>query len=244
MRRLLLGVLAGLAAVVPIASAASAQAPPPSPPSTTPPTAPPVPAPVPTLPPAPGSEKPPTGDSLIPDAGADEYPTGNHDIGYDEGAWNSFGRKALGFFTGLGWTINRIMVGVTLWLVGWAFGFDIVGPLQGPILTIAAALNTHVAGPLQLSHFIWFSVVAYAGFQFFRGRAMSGSRRVPAVVRRPGRHDGHHRQPGRLPRRRHHDAATDVGGGDVAESGRATRRTTRRPPRSSSIRCGRRCTTC
>jgi hypothetical protein len=173
-RRLLLGVLAGLTVATAITSAASAQTPSPPPSTTSTPEAPPVPAPVPTLPPAPGSDKPPSGDSLIPDAGADEYPTGNHDIGWDEGAWNSFGRKALGFFTGLGWTINRIMVGVTLWLVGWAFGFDIVGPLRDPILTIAAALHTHVAGPLQLSHFIWFSVVAYAGFQFFRGRTMSG----------------------------------------------------------------------
>ena len=176
MKRLLLVALGVVAVTALTPGRSSAQNPPPPPPPTTaaaPPT--PAPAPVPTLPAVAGSdEKPPGGDSLIPDAGADEFPTGNYDIGYDEGAWNSFGRKALGFFTGLGWTINRIMVGVTLWLVGWAFGFDIVGPLQGPILTIAEALNTHLAGPLQLSHFVWFAVLAYAGFQFFRGRAMAG----------------------------------------------------------------------
>ena len=177
MRRLTLAVLTGVATIVCFApapaAAAPTQQPPPPPPSTT--IAPPAPAPVPTLPSAlPSDTKPPTGESLIPDSGADDYPTGNYDIGYDEGAWNHFNRKALGFFTGLGWLINRMVVGVTLWLVDWAFGFDIVGPLEGPILTIAQALHTHLAGPLQLSHFIWFAVVAYAGFQFFRGRAMAG----------------------------------------------------------------------
>jgi hypothetical protein len=195
-RRLVLAALAAMTLVIPTASPSSAApgqpppapttvpppppAPPPTtvlspPPPTTVPSTPAAPSPVPTFPPASATdEKPPTGESLIPDAGADEYPTGNYDIGYDEGAWNSFGRKALGFFTGLGWTLNRITVAITLWLVAWAFGFDIVGPLQGPILTIAGALNTQLAGPLQLSHFIWFAVIAYAGFQFFRGRAMSG----------------------------------------------------------------------
>ena len=173
MRRCLLAALAVTAVAVAApssGSAAAAQADPPAPSTTVPTAIPPfVPAPYPTA-----QRKPPTGESLIPDAAADQYPTGNYDIGYDEGAWNSFGRKALGFFTGFGWTVNRIVVGVTLWLVDWAFEFDIVGPLQGPILTVAGALDTNLIGPLRLDHLVWFGVVAYAGFQFFRGRAMSG----------------------------------------------------------------------
>src|SRR5436190_147952 len=106
MKRLLLVALAVVAVTALTPGLSAAQNPPPPPPATAsaPPT--PTPAPVPTLPAVAGSdEKPPGGDSLIPDAGADEFPTGNYDVGYDEGAWNSFGRKALGFFTGLGWTI-------------------------------------------------------------------------------------------------------------------------------------------
>jgi hypothetical protein len=164
-------------------SAAAASPPPPSSPPSSVPDQPgdrdlvplPVPAPVPTLPAAPvEDERPPAGESLIPDAAADDVPTGNFDIGYDEGAWNHFGRKTLGFFTGLGWTLNRIVVGATLWLVGWTFGFDITGPLQGPILTIAGVWNTQLAGPLQLAHLIWFAVMAYVALSFFRGRAMAG----------------------------------------------------------------------
>jgi hypothetical protein len=157
-------------------AAAPAQTPPSVPPATTAPTATsPVWQTTPTpTPPPPGDRKPPTGESLIPDAGVGEYPTSHFDIGYDEGAWNSFGRKALGFFTGFGWTLNRWVVGATLWLVGWAFGFDIIGPLQAPILTVATALRAQLLGPLQLEHFVWFVVVAYAGIQILRGRAMSG----------------------------------------------------------------------
>ena len=189
---------------------------------------PPAPSPVPTLPPAAGAdEKPPGGDSLIPDAGADEYPTGNYDIGYDEGAWNSFGRKALGFFTGLGWTINRIMVGVTLWLVGLGVRVRHRRAAAGPDPDDRRgaqhpARRSAAAQPLRL--------VRRAGLRRVPVLPWPGHgrpRRVRAVVRGAGDRRRHHRQPGRLSAGRHDHASTDLGRGDVAEPRRAARRTAR-----------------
>lgn len=134
-----------------------------------------VPSPVPTLPPLDNDDAGPLpeGDSLIPDAGVGSYPTFNYDIGYDEGSVTSFGRKFFGSLTAIGWLLNQVVVAVVLWFSGWAFGFDIIGPIKGPILTVAEAWNANMIGPLGLNDFVWFIVVAYVAFQVWRGRAMN-----------------------------------------------------------------------
>jgi hypothetical protein len=117
--------------------------------------------------------KPPDGASLIPDPGVGTFPTRNYDLGYDEGAMNNVGRKILGFLTQAAWTINKLVVAVVLWFVGWAFRFDVIGPLTGPITSLAEAWNTALVGPLRLSHFIWFAVVVTAGWKALRGRTLA-----------------------------------------------------------------------
>ena len=117
--------------------------------------------------------KPPDGASLIPDAGVGAYPTRNYDIGYDEGSATNVGRKILGFLTQAAWTINKLVVAVVLWFTGWAFRFDVIGPLTGPITTLAQTWNTALAGPLRLSHLIWFAVVIVAGWRVLRGRTLA-----------------------------------------------------------------------
>ena len=132
------------------------------------------PVPVPTLPPIDTNEDPlVVGESLIPDPGVDEFPTRNYDIGYDEGAWNSFSRKGLGFLTAAGWMVNQVTVAVVLWFTGWAFGFDIIGPLKGPILTISATWQRELIGPIGLNDIVWFIVMTYVALQVWRGRAMN-----------------------------------------------------------------------
>lgn len=132
------------------------------------------PSPIPTLPPLDNEAGPlPQGDSLIPDAGVGAYPTFNYDIGYDEGSVTSFGRKFFGSLTAVGWLLNQVIVAVVLWFSGWAFGFDIIGPIKGPILTVAETWNANMIGPLGLNDFVWFIVVSYVAFQVWRGRAMN-----------------------------------------------------------------------
>jgi hypothetical protein len=167
-------IITTLAALMFGASPAHAQTPPPTTPATT------VAVPVPVAPPGDptppvtlADTKPPDGASLIPDAGVGAYPTRNYDIGYDEGAPNHIGRKILGFLTQAAWTLNKIVVSVVLWFAGWAFRFDVIGPLQGPIITLAQAWNTALVGPLRLSHLIWFAVVVVAGWRVLRGRTLA-----------------------------------------------------------------------
>ena len=143
----------------------------PSPPAEEDPT---IPSPVPTLPPVDSDAGPlPQGDSLIPDAGVGAYPTFNYDIGYDEGSVTSFSRKFFGSLTAVAWLVNLAIVGVVLWFSGWAFSFDIIGPIKGPILTVAEAWNTNMIGSLGLNDFVWFIVMTYVAFQVWRGRAMN-----------------------------------------------------------------------
>lgn len=189
-RRLLQLLLAAavVAGIVTFAStAASAQASPDQPPVTVPADPAPVdpddpsveepavPAPLPTVPPSDDEGPLPDGDSMIPelDEGTLAYPTLNYDIGYDEGSWNNFGRKFFGSLTAIGWLLNQVVVAVVLWFTGWAFGFDLIGPVKGPILTIAEMWNTNLIGPLGLNELVWFFLMTYVAFQVWRGRAMN-----------------------------------------------------------------------
>lgn len=168
-------------------STVAAQAPPGQPPVTVPddtaPTpAPPneeptQPAPLPTLPPSDDQGPLPDGESLIPllDDGVTTHPTLNYDIGYDEGAWNNFSRKFFGSLTSIGWLANQVIVAVVLWFTGWAFGFDLIGPIKGPILTIAQTWNQNLIGPLGLNDMAWFILMSYVAFQVWRGRAMNAA---------------------------------------------------------------------
>jgi hypothetical protein len=139
-----------------------------------------VPAPVPTLPALDDDSDPlPRGDSLIPDPGVNTDDGGvatfNYDIGYDEGSATSFGRKFFGQLTTIGWLANQVIVAVVLWFTGWAFGFDIIGPLKGPILSIADAWTANFIGPVGLNEMVWFILMSYVAFQVWRGRAMNAA---------------------------------------------------------------------
>jgi len=134
-----------------------------------------VPAPLPTVPPSDDEGPLPDGDSMIPalDEGTLAYPTLNYDIGYDEGSWNNFGRKFFGSLTAIGWLLNQVVVATVLWFTGWAFGFDLIGPIKAPILTIAEMWNDNLIGPLGLNELVWFILMSYVAFQVWRGRAMN-----------------------------------------------------------------------
>ena len=120
----------------------------------------------------------PDGDSLIPDPGVSEHPVFNHDLGYDEGAWNHLGRKTLGFFTEVGWTLNLAVVSIVLWFTGWAFRFDIMdillgeGGSPGPLMQVAQAWNQEVVLGLGLNDVVWFLLITYVAANLMRGRGL------------------------------------------------------------------------
>jgi hypothetical protein len=110
--------------------------------------------------------------SLVPDPGVSEYPIFNYDLGYDEGAWNHLGRKTIGFFTTLGWTINLIIVAVVLWFVGWAFQFKITTHIEGPLLEVAMLWDERLVVGLALGDVVWFILILYVAVHAMRGRGL------------------------------------------------------------------------
>ena len=244
--RVLLAVIAAIVIGQLAAGAVSAQTPPDQPPVTvpddpnqptpTPPVGEPtVPSPLPTVPSSTDEGPLPDGDSLIPALPAETltHPTMNYDIGYDEGAWNNFSRKFFGSLTAIGWLLNQVIVAVVLWFTGWAFGFDLIGPIKGPILSIAQMWNQNLIGPARAQRSGLVHLDVLRGVPGVAWSSHERARRVHAVRHRVGRHGDHQRQPRRLPRWRRAHTATGVGGDDVG----VTRPSTlRRPHRRARVR--------
>ncbi len=66
-----------------------------------------------------------------------------------------------------------------LWFSGWAFEFDLIGPIKGPILTVAEMWNANLIGPLGLNDSSGSSSCRYVAFQVWRGRAMNALGELP-----------------------------------------------------------------
>jgi hypothetical protein len=64
-------------------------------------------------------------DSFLPSECWGRFPTGNYDIGYDEGAWNHFRRKIYGWWTDFFFNVSKGATQVSLFSIGWAYRFDI-----------------------------------------------------------------------------------------------------------------------
>jgi hypothetical protein len=114
--------------------------------------------------------------SIVPDDCWGPFPSSHYDIGCDEGAWNNISRKVYCTFTDLAFQGARSVTAVALWMVEWAYGFGVYDRFGGPAISIADTYETHLIGPLGLSHLAWFYAIAWAGFTVLRGRvALAGS---------------------------------------------------------------------
>jgi hypothetical protein len=114
--------------------------------------------------------------SIVPDDCWGRFPSSHYDIGCDEGAWNNVSRKVYCTFTDLAFQGGRSTTAVSLWMVQWAYGFGVYDRFGGPAISIADTYETHLIGPLGLSHLAWFYAIAWAGFAMLRGRvALAGS---------------------------------------------------------------------
>lgn len=107
---------------------------------------------------------------VVPDDCWGRFPSSHYDIGCDEGAWNSVGRKVYCLLTDLAYQGARVATASSLWLIQWAFGFDVFDRLGLIATDLADALNHNLVGPLDLARLAWFYAAAWAGLHALRGR--------------------------------------------------------------------------
>ncbi|HLI56076.1 MAG TPA: hypothetical protein VKY26_03480, partial [Actinomycetota bacterium] len=183
MTRTLAVVILAAGAALALASPARAQtapapAPPPAPAQATP--APPAPAPAPlSQTPAPlmqtvipQSPCPAASSPATPSTDLASYPIGSYTIDYDEGGFTAISRKAVGSLTEMTFATVRWVVGVGVWLVGWAFSFGFANRLAGPMAAVAGRYQQAFFVPLL--GFALLLSAAYGGVQIFRGRIGRG----------------------------------------------------------------------
>ncbi len=118
----------------------------------------------------------PIEDAFIPDHCWGTYPANNFDLGYDE----SFGLTAgllddlWGITANLLFTMAATAIQLGLWLLGWAFSFN-VRKFDPIVLGISHAYNTRIVGALELKHVAWVVLIGWAGFAILRRRAGSAA---------------------------------------------------------------------
>lgn len=103
------------------------------------------------------------------------YPTENYDIGYDEGAFDHLGRKALGFLTDLTFAGLRWVVRGGIWIVEWAFSFGFADTLARPAENVARTYQDQVIDRTGFAHFALVVAAVYGGWHMLRGRMGKGA---------------------------------------------------------------------
>lgn len=122
------------------------------------------------------------GEELYPPT---NYPTvesdGVVDVGrYDIGCSNvgfigDIGCVTLGSATNVVFSVGKILVAISIWLLEAATGFVIEGALTDAATTIADLLDGRVLGPMRISHLGLVVSALYMGWQFLRGRVGLGA---------------------------------------------------------------------
>lgn len=111
------------------------------------------------------------------------FPSDHYDIGYDEGAWNHLGRKLVGALTDIIFGINRTLIAAGLWLLKWAYSFELMGPFKTVADTLSTIYTTEIVGErLQLGHIALFVAAVYGGVQLLKGRMAKGFGEVVASL--------------------------------------------------------------
>ncbi|MGH2718478.1 MAG: hypothetical protein ACRDJU_07865, partial [Actinomycetota bacterium] len=100
------------------------------------------------------------------------YPISSYTIDYDEGGFTAISRKAVGSLTEMTFATDRWVVGVGVWLVGWAFSFGFANRLAEPMSAVAGRYQNAFFVPLL--GFALLLSAAYGAIQIFRGRIARG----------------------------------------------------------------------
>jgi hypothetical protein len=102
------------------------------------------------------------------------YPTSNYDVGYKgaENWWDvtdNYWRVVTGSLMSFAFNIATTSVAMTLWIVGWAFSFDI-GDLSDFAEKTGGNYQDNLVDPFGLEDLAWFFLVVWAGVTALRGR--------------------------------------------------------------------------
>lgn len=121
--------------------------------------------------------------SIVPDDCWGALPSSGYDIGFDEGAWNHIDRKVYGSFTDMAFQTGRSATALSLWMLEWAYGFEVYDRLGGAAVEIGESYERDLIGPLGLAELAWFYAVAWASVTALRGRlTMAAGELVVSVV--------------------------------------------------------------
>ena len=114
-----------------------------------------------------------------------EYPTdtasgivliGNYDIGCANGGFlGDVTCITVGVATNLVFSLGKLLVAVSVWLLGAAIGFTLEAALTDAATSLADLLDTRLLGPMRLSHLGLVVSALYMGWQFLRGRIGLGA---------------------------------------------------------------------
>lgn len=122
----------------------------------------------------PAAAQPSAGQQIVPDEETGDYPTSRYEIWYDDGGRFSVGAKTTGWVTEFLFASVRQLVGLSTWLIRWAYSFGFADSLAGPAGRMAETYERGIIGRLELRHLALFCAVVYAGYQLLRQRLARG----------------------------------------------------------------------
>lgn len=103
-------------------------------------------------------------------------PIGSYDIGCDNGGFlGDVTCVTVGTATNLVFSLGKLLVGVSVWLLEAAIGFTLEAALTDAATSLANLLDTRLLGPMRLSHLGLVVSALYMGWQFLRGRIGLGA---------------------------------------------------------------------
>lgn len=104
------------------------------------------------------------------------FPAGNYDIGCDNGGFlGDMSCVTVGTATNLLFSVGKLIVAVSVWLLDAAAGFTIEEALADAATSIADLLDSRILGPVNLAHLGLVVSALYMGWQFLRGRVGFGA---------------------------------------------------------------------
>jgi hypothetical protein len=122
------------------------------------------------------------GDDLYPPGGyptdtdAGVFPVGNYDIGCSNGGFlGDVTCMTVGTATNLVFSLGKLLVGVSVWLLEAAIGFTLETALTDAATSVADVLDSRVLGPMSLAHLGLVVSALYMGWQFLKGRIGQGA---------------------------------------------------------------------
>ncbi|HEV7759130.1 MAG TPA: type IV secretion system protein, partial [Acidimicrobiales bacterium] len=106
---------------------------------------------------------------MLPDECWGTYPSANYTLSWNDGGPFDFENKMQGWTGSFMYTIGKGAIVIVLFMVGWAFSFDIT-QYTTFATHLAGSYQTNIVGPFELKDIVWFVLIAWCGFAALRGK--------------------------------------------------------------------------